>query len=103
MEGMPPIQKILVACTTGLATCTLIARSIEKALTERGIQVVARQCKASDLLMLASEGYVLVVSTTIIQDHLPIPVVSGMPFLSGDDHKQVLDQIEVILAKKIGT
>ena len=96
---MPPIQKILVACTTAMAISTLIARTIEEALAERGIRVVTRQCKINELSTLADQGYTLVVSTTIIQDHLPIPVISGMPFLCGNDHKQVLDEIAAVLTK----
>ena len=96
---MPITQKILVVCSTAMATSTLIARTIEEAMAERGVPVITKQCKVNELGTLAAQGYALVVSTTIIREHLPIPVISGMPFMCGSDHQQTLNDIAAVLTK----
>ena len=96
---MPFTQRILVVCSTAMATSTLIARTIEEAMAERGLQVTTHPCKVNELSTLAGQGYALVVSTTIIREHLPIPVISGMPFLYSGDHQQTLNDIAAVLAK----
>jgi galactitol PTS system EIIB component len=100
---MSPTPKILVACSTAMATSTLIARTIEETLAKRGIQVVTHQCKVHELPALAGQDYTLVVSTTIIHERLPIPVVSGMPFLCGNDQQQVINEIAAILTNPKGS
>jgi PTS system galactitol-specific IIB component len=40
-------KTILVACGTAIATSTVVAKTLEEVLRERGIDVVTRQCKAT--------------------------------------------------------
>ena len=46
-------KRILVACGTAIATSTVVAKGIEEALKARGISVITRQCKATEVRGLA--------------------------------------------------
>ena len=97
---MPVVKKVLVVCGTAIATASLIARTIEEGMAVRGIAVLTRQCKSSEVLGLADQGYDLVVSTTIISDTISIPFVRGTAFLSSTGHEKVMEEIAQILHKE---
>ncbi len=42
-------KRILVACGTAVATSTVVAKAIESALEQHGIQATIQQCKASEV------------------------------------------------------
>lgn len=88
--GQP--KRILVACGTAIATSTVVARAIEEALDERGIQVVTRQCKATEVPSLV-EGMDLVVTTTPVPGNLGVPVIQTLAFLTGIGKEAVIEQI----------
>ena len=96
---MPVVKKILVTCGTAIAITTLIARTIEEGMAARGIPVITRQCKTSEVLELSTLGYDLLVSTTVIKGPIPIPAVRGTAFLGNAGHEQVMDEIARILQK----
>jgi len=85
-------KRILVACGTAIATSTVVAKGIEEALKERGIQVVTRQCKAAEVKVLA-QGYDLIVTTTPVPKDLGIPVIQTLAFLTGIGKEAVIEQI----------
>jgi PTS system galactitol-specific IIB component len=65
-------KRILVACGTAIATSTVVARGIEEALKDRGIQIITRQCKAAEVRSLASDAD-LIVTTTPVPSDLGVP------------------------------
>jgi Phosphotransferase system, galactitol-specific IIB component len=87
---------VLVACGTAVATSTVVAHAIEEAMAERGIPVVIRQCKATEVRSLAEDADI-VVATTPVPDDLGKPTFKGLPFLTGIGKSQVLDDIEKAL------
>ena len=87
---------VLVACGTAVATSTVVAVAIEEAMTERGIPVVIRQCKATEVRSMVEDADI-VVATTPVPDDLGKPVFKGLPFLTGLGKDQVLDDIEKAL------
>ena len=87
---------VLVACGTAVATSTVVAVAIEEAMKERGLAVVIRQCKVTEVPGLAEDADVIV-STTPVPDGLTKPVVRGLPFLTGIGKAAALDQIEQAL------
>jgi len=89
---MPQVKKILVACGTAIATSTVVARAIEEALEARGIQIITRQCKATEVESLV-QGMDLVVTTTPVPSNLGVPVIQTLAFLTGIGKEAVIEQI----------
>ncbi|MBI9046472.1 MAG: PTS sugar transporter subunit IIB [Anaerolineaceae bacterium] len=93
---MSATKVILVSCGTAIATSTVVAKGIEEAMEERGINVMTRQCKAAEIKSKLS-GIDLIVTTTPITDDLGIPIIHTLAFLTGMGKDEVLDQIEAAL------
>ena len=89
---MPIRKTILVACGTAVATSTVVAKSIEEILRDRGIDIVTRQCKASEVASMLS-GVSLVVTTTPLQGELGVPIIQTLAFLTGIGKEAVIEQI----------
>ena len=85
-------KRILVACGTAIATSTVVAKGIEEALKARGIPVIPRQCKATEVRGLAP-GYDLIVTTTPVPKDLDVPVIQTLAFLTGIGKEAVIEQI----------
>lgn len=83
---------VLVACGTAVATSTVVAVAIGEACKAAGIPVQTRQCKASEVPMLAKDCD-LIVTTTPVPKDLGKPVIQGLAFLTGIGKDQVLKQI----------
>jgi galactitol PTS system EIIB component len=90
---MEKTKMVLVACGTAIATSTVVAKAIEEACKVAGIRVHTRQCKASEVMVLAQQGADLIVTTTPIPKNIGVPVIQGLPFLTGIGKDQVLKQI----------
>ncbi len=85
-------KRILVACGTAIATSTVVAKGIEEILKERGIQIITRQCKASEVRSLAGDAD-LIVTTTPVPSDLGVPVIQTLAFLTGIGKEEVIEQI----------
>jgi galactitol PTS system EIIB component len=90
---MEKTKVVLVACGTAVATSTVVARAIEEACKQAGIRVMTRQCKASEVMALIPQGADLIVTTTQLPKDLGIPVIQGLPFLTGIGRDATLKQI----------
>jgi PTS system galactitol-specific IIB component len=93
------INKILVCCGAGVATSTVVAIELEEALNERGIKVKCEHCKVMEVAGLA-DGYNLLVSNVRMEYDLPIPVIMGLPFITGIGKEKalqaIIDELNVI-------
>jgi PTS system galactitol-specific IIB component len=87
---------VLVACGTAIATSTVVAKGIEETMRDRGMNVITRQCRASEIRSRLS-GVDLVVSTTPVPSDLGVPVIQTLAFLTGIGKEDVLNQIEQAL------
>lgn len=90
---MAKTKVVLVSCGTAVATSTVVARAIEDAAKKAGIPVVTRQCKAAEVRALVDQGADLIVTTTPVPKDLGVPVIQGLPFLTGIGKDAVLQQI----------
>jgi galactitol PTS system EIIB component len=93
---MPKPKTVLVACGTAVATSTVVAHNIQEEMTKRGLKIVIRQCKASEIPSLASSAD-LIVSTTQVPKGIEKPVIVTLAFLTGQGKAEVLDRIEKAL------
>lgn len=91
--------KIVVACGTAIATSTHVAIKIKELLEERGLKIHTIQCRVAEVPSLAPDAD-LVVATAQVPFDVDIPVVDGLPFLTGIGVKEVIDKIETILIAK---
>lgn len=90
------IYKIVVACGTAIATSTHVAMKITELLEQRGLKIHTIQCRVPEVPMLAPDAD-LVVATAQVPYDINVPVVNGIPFLTGIGVKEAIDQIETLL------
>jgi PTS system galactitol-specific IIB component len=93
------IYQIVVACGTAIATSTHVAIKIKELLEERGLKIHTIQCRVQEVPSLAPDAD-LVVATAQVPFDIDVPVVDGIPFLTGIGVKEVIDKIETILTEK---
>jgi PTS system galactitol-specific IIB component len=86
-------KRILIVCGTGIATSTMIADKVRTHLKQRGIDVKVDQTKVSELHR-GARGYDLIVATTQVPASVDVPVVKGLPFLTGVGVEQALAEVE---------
>ena len=89
-------KKVVVSCGTAIATSTVVAASIEERCKEEGIAVDVVQCKAAEIPNYA-DGATLIVTTSHMRYDPGIPVISGLPFLTGVGKDEALEEIMVVL------
>ena len=90
------VYKIVVACGTAIATSTHVAIKIKELLEERGLKIHTIQCRVPEVPSLAPDAD-LVVATAQVPFDIDIPVVDGIPFLTGIGIKEVIEKIEMLL------
>jgi galactitol PTS system EIIB component len=86
-------KRVLIVCGTGIATSTLVADKVKRHLDEVGIPSSIEQTKVTELHR-GAEGYDLIVATTQIRGDIGVPVVAGLPFLTGIGVEDALTEIE---------
>lgn len=99
MKNAPKTYTILVACGTAIATSTHVALKLKELLSERGLDVQIVQCRVQDLPGMVLDAD-LIVATAQVPFEVHIPVVDGIPFLTGLGMKEVVDKIENTLRQK---
>ena len=92
----PRLYKIVVSCGTAIATSTHVSIKVKEMLEERGIKVHTIQCRVPEVPHLAPDAE-LVVSTAQVPYDISVPIIDGIPFLTGIGVKEVIDRIEQIL------
>jgi galactitol PTS system EIIB component len=86
------MKKVLVICGTGVATSTMVASSIKDHCAAQGIDVQVSQGKVMDLLSGNPDADVIV-ATTSVPDSVTVPVVAGLPFLTGMGQEAALAEV----------
>ena len=91
------MKRVLIICGTGVATSTVVAMKVRDHLAERGIAAQVDQGKVMDLLS-GDVSADLIVATTEVPSTVQIPVVAGLPLITGVGEQAVFDQIDRALA-----
>ncbi|ALA53480.1 PTS galactitol transporter subunit IIB [Shouchella clausii] len=76
------MKKVLVACGGAVATSTVAANKVKAILKENNIQADVSQCRVSELGSKA-QGADLIISTAKVDRDYGVPVIHGLPFISG--------------------
>ncbi len=90
-------KTVIVSCGTAIATSTVVAKAIEDACKKNNIPVKIKQCKAAEISIVLKEGADLIVTTSQLRSDPGIPVIKGLPFLTGVGKDATLQQIIDIL------
>ncbi|MCE5003664.1 PTS sugar transporter subunit IIB [Staphylococcus pseudoxylosus] len=85
-------KKIIFACSSGIATSTVVAEKVTNHCKENGINVDARQAILSELPSLDDSADLIVV-TSQSEAQLNTKVVNAMPVVTGIGEEQVLNEI----------
>lgn len=93
------IYKIVVACGTAIATSTHVSIKIKELLETRGFNIHIIQCRVPEVPAFAADADIVVATAQVPYD-LDIPVMDGIPFLTGIGYKEVVDKIEEYLKSK---
>jgi PTS system galactitol-specific IIB component len=93
-------KRVLVACGTSIATATVVAEKIKEIAKKNGIDVEVSQCKAAEVPSKVSVSKPdLIVATTPVYSKVDVPVLNGIPFLSGVGMETLTQQIVDALKK----
>jgi len=91
------MKTIIVACGGGIATSATVASKINSELENRGLagkaKVEAVDIKSLDMFMRNADIYVSITPTRGAQEEYPIPVISGIPFLTGVGKDETMEKI----------
>jgi PTS system galactitol-specific IIB component len=75
-------KRILVICATGVATSTVVVQKIKEFCRTNGFDVSISQGKVADVIR-GNINADFIVATTQVPSTVTIPVVAGLPFLTG--------------------
>lgn len=88
------MKKIVVACGAGIATSTVAIQKLKAEFEKRGLlnQVSFTQCTVAELLGKA-EDHDMIVTTAQFSQNVNIPVISGLPFITGLGIDNLMNEI----------
>jgi PTS system galactitol-specific IIB component len=86
---------VLIVCGTAIATSTVVAIKVAEMLKKHGIQADIRRAMTSEAKTASREAD-LIIATTQVPD-VSVPVISGIPFITGIG----IDKIEKEIVEKL--
>ncbi|QAT39110.1 PTS sugar transporter subunit IIB [Clostridium sp. JN-9] len=93
------MKRIIVACGSGVATSQAVASKISRLLEDDNINaaVDAVDIKSLESVINQCDIYVSIVPTN--KDEFKVPVLSGIPFLTGIGMDQEYEKLKELLKK----
>lgn len=85
-------KNILFVCATGVATSTAVTERVLEYLKEKNITVNYSQINVASVPNNSDQAD-LIVSTTNIPYELDVPVINGLPIITGVGEEKVLNTI----------
>lgn len=90
-------KKIIVACGGAVATSTLAAEEIKELCNENDIELDLVQCRINEINTFIDDVDLICTTAKMDQTFGDIPIVHGMPFVSGVGIEQLKAKILSIL------
>jgi len=91
-------RKIIVACGGAVATSTLAAEEIKELCEAHGIKVDLVQCRVTEIETYMEGAHLICTTAKVDRKFGCIPLVHGMPFISGVGmdvlRKQILNLLQ---------
>lgn len=94
------MKKIIVACGSGVATSQTVASKVEDLCKQRGIPVITEAVDIRSLATHIKHADLYVSIVPYDKTDYGVPMVSGIPFLTGIGLEAAMDQVEKILKGK---
>lgn len=95
------MKKIIVACGAGVVTSTTAMNKIKEELSDRGYtegtDYKLIQTSVQSVPSMTDEADMAVTTTQYDNDEIKIPVLNGLPLLTGIGADEVIDQIEELV------
>lgn len=88
-------KRILVVCGTAIATSTVVAIKLEEMLKKHGIQAEIRRAMTTEARTASREADLIVATTQVVD--VSVPVISGIPFITGIG----IDKLEKEIVEKL--
>jgi PTS system galactitol-specific IIB component len=85
-------KRILVVCGSGIATSTVVAQKVQQLFEQQQMVADIIQCSVSELPARAPEAD-FAIATTTLPAGINLPVISGIPFLTGVGTQRAIEQI----------
>lgn len=90
-------KKVIVACGGAVATSTIAANKVMELAKENGIDIEICQVRISEIASNLDDNTVLIVPTSRVKRDYGVPLISGMPFISGMKLEQTKEAILKVL------
>lgn len=90
-------KKVIVACGGAVATSTLAAEEIKELCEENNISLELVQCRINEIDSYIQDVDLICTTSKISKTYGDIPIVHGMPFVSGVGVEQLKDKILTLL------
>ena len=94
------MKRILLACGTAVATSTVVTHRLDEAMKKRGLagKYTTSQCKIAEIPSKVANFDILIANTKI-SSGLSIPVINGIPLLTGVGAEKIWDEIAELIKK----
>ncbi len=92
-------KKVIVACGGAVATSTIAANKVVELGKKNGIEIEIAQVRISEIESNLDGASLIVTTSKVKRDFgIPIPLITGMPFISGvgveKTEKAILDVLK---------
>ena len=85
-------KKVLFVCATGIATSTAVEEKVIEYCHNKGIEFDADQRNVASIPSIGND-FDLIVATTNVPYKVDVPVISGLPILTGIGEEDTLESI----------
>lgn len=94
-------KRIYIVCATGIATSTMLRVKIEDFLRRKGINATVNQYRVTELTPSRVDADVIVATTGMPAELARVvPVINGVPLITGQGEDKVLQELLDILRGK---
>lgn len=87
------MKRVLIACGNGIATSTVVASKVKEYLMSQGVEVTTNQTKLMEVTSKVQDYDLLVTTGQFEGQTGDVPVVKGMPILTGINSEQTMEEI----------
>ncbi|OTN76008.1 hypothetical protein A5886_001084 [Enterococcus sp. 8G7_MSG3316] len=87
------MKRILIACGNGIATSTVVASKVKDYLSDHGVEASTTQTKLMEVPSKVQDYDLLVTTGQFEGQTGDVPVVKGMPILTGIGAEQTMEEI----------
>ncbi|WP_024527640.1 PTS galactitol transporter subunit IIB [Serratia fonticola] len=92
-------RKIIVACGGAVATSTMAAEEIKELCAEHNIELDLVQCRVTEIETYMDDADLICTTARVDRQFGGIPLVHGMPFISGVGIEALKQKILTILTE----